>query len=82
MGLSLGISTHSATQISLPPLILDLIIYVVHVVILLIVVSIVLESARLSMILKRQHMVQELISIRKLLPLQLILEIRCQTCKS
>jgi hypothetical protein len=63
-------------------LILDLIIYVVHVVLLNILINIVPESARLSTILIGQCTLQELISIGKLLPLQLISEIRCQTYKS
>jgi hypothetical protein len=51
-------------------------------VLLLILVSIVSESARLSQIFVGQCMLQELVSVKKLLPIQHIPEIRCQTCKS
>jgi hypothetical protein len=63
-------------------LIIGLVIHKVNMVLFLVLVSVVNESARLSMILIEQCMLQELVSVRKLLPVQLIPEIRCQTCKS
>jgi hypothetical protein len=59
-----------------------LLIHKVNVVLFLVLVSIVPESARLSMILIGQRTLQELVSVRKILPVELIPEIRCQTCKS
>jgi hypothetical protein len=54
----------------------------VNVVLFFVLVSALPESARLSMILVGQRMLQELVSVKKLLPVQLIPEIRCQTYKS
>jgi hypothetical protein len=51
-------------------------------VLFLVLVSAIPELARLSMILIGQCMLQELVSVGKLLPFQLIPELRCQTCKS
>jgi hypothetical protein len=62
-------------------LVVGLLIQKVNVVLFLVLISVVPESARLSMILVGQCMLQ-LVSVGKLLPVQLILEIRCQTCKS
>jgi hypothetical protein len=59
-----------------------LLIHEVNMVLFLVLVSTVPESVRLSTILIGQCKLQELVSVRKLLPIQLIYEIRCQTCKS
>jgi hypothetical protein len=56
-------------------LIVGLFLQEVHLVLLLIVVSVVPKSIRLSTILMRQGTLQELVSIGKFLPIQLILEI-------
>jgi hypothetical protein len=48
----------------------------------LVLVSVVPELARLSTILIGKCTLHELVSVRKLLAVQLILEIRCQTYKS
>jgi hypothetical protein len=63
-------------------LIIGLLIREVNVVFFLVHVSTVPKSARLSMILVGQRTLQEFVSVRKLLPIQLIPEIRCQTYKS
>jgi hypothetical protein len=63
-------------------LIIGLLIHEVNVVFFLVLVSAVPKLARLSTILIGQRMLQELVSVRKLLPVQLIPEILCQTCKS
>jgi hypothetical protein len=63
-------------------LIVGLLIPEVNMVFFLVHVITVLELARLSTILVGQRTLQELVSVRKLLPVLLILEIWCQTCKS
>jgi hypothetical protein len=63
-------------------LIVGLFLQEVHLVLPLVLVSVVPESGRHGMILIRKQMLQELVSVRKLLPIQLILEIWCRTCKS
>jgi hypothetical protein len=61
-----------ATQISFALLIVGLLIHEVNMVLFLVLVSVVPESAGLSMILIGQCTLQELVSVRKLLPIQLI----------
>jgi hypothetical protein len=63
-------------------LVTGLLIHEVNVVLFLILVSVVPESTRLCMILIGQCMLQELVSVRNLLPVQLIPKIWHQTCKS
>jgi hypothetical protein len=79
MGLSPGFSSY-ANLVAL--LLIGLLIHEVNMVLFLVLVSAIPESARLSMILVGQRTLQELVSVEKLLPVQLIPEIRCQTCKS
>jgi hypothetical protein len=82
MGLSPGFFNPLGYTNLIALLIVGLLIHEVNVELFLVLVSVVPESARLSTILIGQRMLQELVSIRKLLPIQLIPEIRCQTCKS
>jgi hypothetical protein len=63
-------------------LIIGLLIHEANVVLFLDLVSAILELTRLSTILIAQRTLQELVSVEKLLPVQLIPEIRCQTYKS
>jgi hypothetical protein len=63
-------------------LVVGLLIHEVNVVRFVVLVSAAPESTRLSTILVGQHTLQELVSVRKLLPIQLIPKIWCQTCKS
>jgi hypothetical protein len=56
-------------------LVVGLLIHEVNVVLFLVLVSAVPELARISTILIGQRMLQELVSVRKLLPVQLIPEI-------
>jgi hypothetical protein len=63
-------------------LVVSLLIHEVNVVLFLVLVSAVPKSARLSTIFVGQRTLQELVSVGKLLLVQLIPKIRCQTCKS
>jgi hypothetical protein len=82
MDLSPGFSTYLAYTDLIALLIIGLLIHEVNVVLFLFLVSDVPESARFSMILVGQRTLQDLVSVEKLLSVHLILEIRCQTCKS
>jgi hypothetical protein len=61
-------------------LIVGFLIHKVNILLFLVLISAVPESARLSMILVGQRTLQELVSVGKLPPVQLIPEIQCQTC--
>jgi hypothetical protein len=63
-------------------LIIGLFIHEVNVVLFLVLVSVVPKLARFSTILIGQCTLQELVSVGKLLPVQLIPKIQCQTFKS
>jgi hypothetical protein len=61
-------------------LIVGFLIHKVNILLFLVLISAVPESARLSTILVGQRTLQELVSVGKLPPVQLIPEIQCQTC--
>jgi hypothetical protein len=82
MGLSLGFFNPLGYVDLVALLAVGLLIHEVNVVLFLVLISAVPESARLSMILVGQRKLHELVSVEKLLPIQLILEIQCQTYKS
>jgi hypothetical protein len=63
-------------------LIIGLLIHELNMVLFLVLVRAVPESARLSTIIVGQRMLLEMVCVKNLLPVQLIPEIRCQTCKS
>jgi hypothetical protein len=82
MGLSPGFFNLLGYANLIALLIVGLLIHDVNVVLFHVLVSTIPESARLSTIVIGQHTLHELVSVRKLLPVQPIPEIQCQTCKS